>query len=220
MTRVVIAEDEPLLREGLRHVLTDGGFDVVAAVATATDLVAAAHEHRPGLVVTDIRMPPGNSDDGLAAALELRRELPGVAVVVLSQHLQRSYAEELLAAGDTGIGYLLKRRVMDIDAFLADVRRVAAGGTALDPEVVELLVARARAHRPELEKLTTRQLDVLALMAEGLSNTAIAERLHLTDRSVESHITNMYLKLGLLSDESENRRVLLVIRYLAGAEGP
>jgi DNA-binding NarL/FixJ family response regulator len=212
--RVVIGEDETLQREGLRLVLTDGGFVVVATAATAPDLIALARSHRPDLVITDIRMPPGYSDDGLEAALAIRRELPGTPVVVLSQHLHRSYAEELLDSGSDGLGYLLKQRVGDIETFLADLHRVAAGGTALDPEVIEIMVARARDRRPELNQLTPRQLEVLRLMAEGLSNAAIARRLWLTERTIEQHITNMYDQLGIGNNNQENRRVLIVVRYL------
>jgi DNA-binding NarL/FixJ family response regulator len=213
--RVVIGEDETLLREGLRLVLSDGGFEVAATAGSAPELLELTQEHRPDLVVTDIRMPPGGADDGLHAALELRRRSRGQPVVVLSQHLQRRYAVELLTDGSSGLGYLLKQRIGDVEAFCADLRRVAAGGTALDPEVVELMVTRARNQNPELRQLTQRQLEVLALMAQGRSNEAIARELWLTEKAVVKHVSNIYDTLGLGASPDENRRVLAVVQYLS-----
>jgi DNA-binding NarL/FixJ family response regulator len=213
--RVVIGEDETLLREGLRRVLTDDGFKVVAAVASAPELISAVRELHPQLVVTDIRMPPGHADDGLQAALTLRRELPDIAVVVLSQHLQRRYADELLARGSVSLGYLLKQRIGDVGVFGADLRRVAAGGTVLDPEVVELMVTRARSRNPDLSRFTVRQLEVLKLMAQGRSNEAIARHLSVSEKNVVQHVSNIYNLLGLSASSDENRRVLAVVHYLS-----
>ena len=212
--RVVIAEDEVLLRTGLRHVLEAGSIDVVAAAADADELLAVTAELRPNLVVTDIRMPPTNTDEGLRAAIEIRRRL-GIAIVVLSQHLQRRYALELLADDPSSIGYLLKQRIADIDAFTNDLRQVSAGATVLDPEVVKLMMARARGEHDELTRLTPRQHEVLALMAEGRSNAAIARRLAVSDRAVVQHTSHIYDELGLPPSDDDHRRVLAVVKYLA-----
>ena len=212
--RVVIAEDEVLLRTGLRHVLEAGSIDVVAAAADAGELLAVTAELRPDLVVTDIRMPPTNTDEGLRAAIEIRRRLD-IAIVVLSQHLQRRYALELLADDPSSIGYLLKQRIADIDAFTNDLHQVRAGATVLDPEVVKLMMARARGERDELARLTPRQHEVLALMAEGRSNAAIARRLAVSDRAVVQHTSHIYDELGLPPSDDDHRRVLAVVKYLA-----
>jgi DNA-binding NarL/FixJ family response regulator len=212
--RVVIGDDEVLVRTGLAQVLRDGGFDVVAAASDAAQLVRYATSLRPQLVVTDIRMPPGNTDDGLLAALRIRRELPGTAVVVLSQHVQRRYAVELLAKNSGGIGYLLKQRISDVTTFCENVRRVGAGGTALDPEIVELMVARARRGGDSIDSLTERQRQVLELMAAGHSNAAIARRLSVTEKSVVAHASHIYEGLGLLPDDEGHRRVQAVVQYL------
>ena len=212
--RVVIGDDEVLVRAGLEQVLRAGGFDVVAAAADAAELVRYAGLHRPDIVVTDIRMPPGGSDDGLIAALRIRRELPGTAVVVVSQHLQRRYAVELLAKSPAGIGYLLKQRIADGATFCADVRQVGAGGTALDPEIVTLMLARARRGGDAIDNLTDRQRQVLELMAAGKTNSAIARQLSLTEKSVVAHASNIYNGLGLLPDDDGHRRVLAVMQYL------
>jgi DNA-binding NarL/FixJ family response regulator len=212
--RVVIAEDEVLLRAGLRHVLEAGGIDVVAAAADADELLAVTAELRPDLVVTDIRMPPTNTDEGLRAAIQIRRRLD-IAIVVLSQHLQRRYALELLADDPSSIGYLLKQRIADIDAFTNDLHQVSAGATVLDPEVVKLMMARARGERDELARLTPRQHDVLALMAEGRSNAAIARRLAVSERAVVQHTSHIYDELGLPPSDDDHRRVLAVVKYLA-----
>jgi DNA-binding NarL/FixJ family response regulator len=213
--RVVIAEDEALLREGLSLVLTQGGFEVVAAAATADELVQLTADHRPDLVVTDIRMPPDRTDDGLRAALSIRRTMPQVAVVVLSQHLQRRYAVELLSGASAGVGYLLKQRIADIDHFCQDLRRVAAGGTALDPDVVALMVARARTDHGALRRLTPRQQQVLALMAQGRSNGSIARDLVVSEKAVIQHASRIYDELGLPVSADDHRRVLAVVRYLS-----
>jgi DNA-binding NarL/FixJ family response regulator len=212
--RVVIAEDEVLLRAGLRHVLEAGGIDVVAAAADAGELLAVTAELRPDLVVTDIRMPPTNTDEGLRAAIEIRRRLD-IAIVVLSQHLQRRYALELLADEPSSIGYLLKQRIADIDAFTNDLHQVSAGATVLDPEVVKLMMARARGERDELARLTPRQHEVLALMAEGRRNAAIARRLAVSERAVVQHTSHIYDELGLPPSDDDHRRVLAVVKYLA-----
>jgi DNA-binding NarL/FixJ family response regulator len=213
--RVVIAEDEALLRTGLTHVIQAAGFDVVAAVGNAHELVRSAGEHVPDIVVTDIRMPPDHKDAGLRAALEISREHPEIAVLVLSQHLQRTYAVELLGDRSSGVGYLLKQRIADVDTFTDDLRRIAAGGTVLDPEVVRLMVARARGHHDALDRLTPRQQQVLALMSEGRTNASIARTLSITERAVVQHTSHIYDELGLAPSDDDHRRVLAVIRYLA-----
>jgi len=212
--RVVIGDDEVLVRAGLAQVLRDGGFDVVAAASDAAQLLQYTKFHRPTLVVTDIRMPPGNADDGLAAALRIRQELPGTAVVVLSQHLQRKYAVELLANNSEGIGYLLKQRISDVITFCENVRRVGTGGTALDTEIVDLMVARARRGGDAIDALTERQRQVLELMAAGYSNAAIARRISVTEKSVVAHASHIYEGLGLLPDDDGHRRVQAVVQYL------
>nr|WP_239523338.1 response regulator transcription factor [Geodermatophilus normandii] len=191
------------------------GFDVVAAVGDARELVRSAGEHVPDIVVTDIRMPPDHRDAGLRAAVEIRREHPGIAVLVLSQHLQRAYAVELLGDRSSGVGYLLKQRIADIDTFTDDLRRVAAGGTVLDPEVVSLMVARARGHHDALDRLTPRQQQVLALMSEGRTNASIARTLSITERAVVQHTSHIYDELDLALSGDDHRRVLAVIRYLS-----
>jgi DNA-binding NarL/FixJ family response regulator len=213
--RIVIGEDEALLRQGLTHVLEHAGFTVVAAAADAGEMLRHVAERRPDLVVTDIRMPPSHTDEGLRAALEIRREWPGTAVVVLSQYVQRRNAVELLSANSSGIGYLLKQRIADVATFCADLERVAAGGTVLDPEVVALMLARARRDGDALELLTDRQRQVLALMAEGRANAAIARQMSITDKAVVQHVSHIYDALGLPPSEDDHRRVLAVLRYLS-----
>ncbi|MCP3787049.1 response regulator transcription factor [Micromonospora sp. A3M-1-15] len=212
VTRVVLAEDEVLLREGLVGLLTRFGFAVVAAVGTAPALLDAARTHRPELLVTDIRMPPEHRDDGLRAAVTLRAERPDLAVVVLSQHVQSGYAAALLDSGDgRRVGYLLKDRVADVAEFADTLRRVAAGGTAVDPDVVRHLLRRPR---DPLAALSPREREVLALVAEGHSNGAIAARLHVTEAAVGKHVGNILTKLDLPPAEDTNRRVLAVLAYL------
>jgi DNA-binding NarL/FixJ family response regulator len=213
--RLVIGEDEALLREGLTLLLTRAGFDVVAAEGDADRLLAAALHHRPDIVVTDIRMPPGSTDDGLRAALALRSELPRTGVVVLSQHLSRQYALDLLAGGSAGVGYLLKQRVADAGQFAADLIRVARGGSVIDPEIAAAAIARAERVDRRVSQLTRRQREVLALMAQGLSNAAIAEALVITEKSVVEHVSNVYDALELPRTGNEHRRVLAVLRYLS-----
>jgi DNA-binding NarL/FixJ family response regulator len=213
--RVVIGDDEALLREGVATVLERAGFEIAARVGDADALLAAVEAERPELVVTDIRMPPDNADDGLRAALTIRTRLPQTALLVLSQHAQRRYATELLAQRPAGVGYLLKQRVGEVDAFVADVQRICSGGTVLDPELVGTLLGRARRHDDPLHGLTARQRDVLALMAEGRSNAAIAERLVITEKAVVKHVSNVYEQLGLPLAADDHRRVLAVVRYLS-----
>jgi DNA-binding NarL/FixJ family response regulator len=213
--RVVIGEDEALLREGLRLVLTGGGFEVVGTADDAPALIGQTRQLAPDLVITDIRMPPGHTDEGLRAALEIRRTMPGTPIVVLSQHLQRRVAIELLASQPAGLGYLLKQRIADIGTFRTDLQRVCDGGTVLDPEVVALMVTRARAGQPGLQRLTGRQTEVLALMAEGRTNASIARALTITERAAIQHVSNIYEQLGLPPSEDDHRRVLAVIRYLS-----
>lgn len=212
---MIIAEDETLLRRGLQLVLEEGGMEVVAAVGDAAALGAAVQENLPELVITDIRMPPTHTDEGLQAALEIRRRYAGVAVVVLSQHVQRRYAAELLASPQGRVGYLLKQRIADVDTFLEDLRTVAAGGTALDPDVVAVMVARARLSDGAVRALTPRQQEVLALMAEGRSNARIAAELFLTEKAVVQHTSRIYDALDLPVDADSHRRVLAVMRYLS-----
>ncbi len=212
--RVVIGEDESLLRRGLQLVLEDGGFEVVAAAQDAVELEKAVDEHLPDLVITDIRMPPGHSDEGLLAALRIRARHPHIAVVVLSQHMQRRYADELLAESNGKVGYLLKQRIADVDTFLADLREVIQGGTALDPDIVALMLARAKLSDGPVRKLTPRQQEVLALMAEGRSNARIAAELFLSEKAIVQHTSRIYDALGLALDGDSHRRVLAVMRYL------
>ena len=211
---VVIGEDEALLREGLRHLLENDGIEVLAAVGTAAQLEREVARHRPDLVITDIRMPPTYKDEGLLAALRIRHAHPETAVVVLSQHVQRRYAAELLRQEGAGFGYLLKQRIADVRTFTADLRRVADGGTALDPEVVSVMMARASRGSGAVRGLTERQLEVLGLMAEGRSNAAIAGILVVSEKAVVQHTSNIYEALGLRVDTDDHRRVLAVIRYL------
>ena len=212
--RVIIAEDEALIRRGLELVLRDGGHDVVAAVGDADEMADAVARERPDLVVTDIRMPPTHTDEGLAAALRIRRDHPGTAVVVLSQHVQRRYAKDLLADGEGRVGYLLKQRIADIGTFLEDLERVVQGGTALDPDVVAVMVGRARHSELAVGRLTARQQEVLALVAEGRSNGSIAAKLFLTEKAVVQHVSRIYDALGLPPDADTHRRVQAVVRYL------
>lgn len=213
--RVVIAEDNALLREGLVLLLTSAGYEVVAVAGSGPEILPALLEHRPDIAVLDVRLPPGFRDEGLRAALAARRELPDLPVLVLSQYVEESYAAELLGAGTRGIGYLLKDRVGRVDEFLDALRRVADGGTALDPEVVGQLLTR-RQDSP-LDSLTPREREVLALMAEGRDNPTIAETLVVTERAVSKHIGNVFLKLGLPQSDSGHRRVLAVLAYLNNA---
>ncbi|MBA3418518.1 MAG: response regulator transcription factor [Geodermatophilaceae bacterium] len=218
--RVVIGEDEALLREGLEFVLGRAGFDVVGVAADAERLVELAREQAPELIVTDIRMPPTNTDDGLRAALAIRACRPETAVLVLSQHVQRAYAQELLEARPAGVGYLLKQRIADVEQFCADARRVASGGTVLDPEVVSMLLTRARRDKSAVDRLTSRQREVLGLVAQGRSNAAIARRLSITEKAVVGHISRVYDELGLPPSDDDHRRVLAVIHYLGPPPGP
>ncbi|MEZ5096055.1 MAG: response regulator transcription factor [Nocardioides sp.] len=211
--RIVLADDSALLREGLARLLAEAGHVVVAAVADAPALTAAVTEHEPDIAIADIRMPPTNTDDGLRAAVGIRREHPGCAVLVLSQYVEMSYAEELLEAGSGGVGYLLKDRVSDLDKLAGALDTVAAGGTVLDHEVVEQLLARRR-HADPLGALTGRERDVLRLMAEGRSNSGICEELVLSAGAVEKHIGSIFTKLGLLPAAEDHRRVLAVLAWL------
>jgi DNA-binding NarL/FixJ family response regulator len=211
--RAVIADDELLLRQGLERLLTEGGIDVVATAGDAPDLIRKTRAHRPDVVITDVRMPPDLTDDGLRAAIAIRRALPDTGVLVLSQHLAERYALQLLGDDARGVGYLLKDRVADLDDFLDAVRKVAAGGTALDPDVVARMLGRQRVTNP-LEGLTTRERDVLALMVEGLSNHGIAERLSVGPPAIEKHVTRIFDKLELGHDRADHRRVLAVLAVL------
>ena len=212
--RVVIGEDEALLRHGLQLVLEGGGFEVVAAASDAVALERAVGLHLPELVITDIRMPPSHSDEGLRAALRLRAKHPEIAVVVLSQHMQSRYAKELLWSSNGKVGYLLKQRIADVDTFLGQLRDVAAGGMALDPDVVALMVARAKRSNGAIRELTPRQQEVLALMAEGCSNSRIAAELFLSEKAVVQHTSRIYDSLNLALDGESHRRVLAVMHYL------
>ena len=211
--RVVIAEDSVLLRAGLTRLLVDGGEEVVASVGDATGLVSIVRRTSPDIVVLDVRMPPTHTDEGIRAAIEIRRECPSTAVLVLSQYVEPEYATELLAGDAGGLGYLLKDRVADVSDFLEAVRRVGTGGTALDPEVVRQILARSTRRDP-LASLSPRESEVLRLMAEGRSNGAISAGLVVTDGAVEKHIRSIFGKLGLTPDAGDHRRVLAVLRYL------
>ncbi len=211
--RVVIAEDSVLLREGLARLLGEGGHEVVAKVGDGPGLVQAVDAWRPDLAIVDVRMPPSHTDEGLQAAIEVRERAPGTAILVLSQYVEERYATELIGASAEGIGYLLKDRVADVGEFLAAVRRVGEGGAAIDPEVVAQLLGRRRRDNP-LAQISPRELEVLALMAEGRSNTGIAERLVVTEGAVEKHISSILTKLGLPAAERDHRRVLAVLTYL------
>lgn len=215
--RIVIAEDSVLLRAGITRLLTDAGFDVVAAVGDAGALVDVVGRLHPDLAVVDVRMPPTLTDDGLRAALTIRERQPSVAILVLSQYVEERYATDLLAGDTAGIGYLLKDRVADVADFTDAVRRVGAGGTALDAEVVAQLLARTRRRDP-LERLTAREREVLGLMAEGRTNTAIAKALVVGAGAVEKHVNSIFTKLDLPATGDDNRRVLAVLRWLEGGE--
>lgn len=210
--RVVIAEDNALLREGMVLLLTSAGHEDVAVAGSGPEVLPALLEHRPDVAVLDVRMPPGFRDEGLRAALEARKEMPGLPVLVLSQYVEESYAAELLGGGASGVGYLLKDRVGRVDEFLDALDRVATGGTALDPEVVTELLTRRR--DDPIDTLTPREREVLKLMAEGRDNTTIAKTLVVTERAVSKHIGNVFLKLGLPPSDSGHRRVLAVLAYL------
>jgi DNA-binding NarL/FixJ family response regulator len=209
--RVIILEDNPILAEGLSLLLDNSGFQVVAVATDADEFAKAIDEHQVDIAVVDVRLPPTFTDEGLRAAIEARRVRPGLPVLVFSQYVEEVYAAELLAAGSEGVGYLLKDRVSRVDEFLEAVRRVAAGGTVLDPEVVSQLMVKRSS---PLDRLTPREREVLALMAEGLGNTAIGEKLVISDGAVHKHVGNVFLKLDLPSTDSGHRRVLAVLAYL------
>jgi DNA-binding NarL/FixJ family response regulator len=211
--RTVIAEDNPLMRDGIAALLADLDIPVVATVADADGLHAAVAEHRPDVAIVDVRMPPTFTDEGLRAALAIRRGYPETAVLVFSQWVETTYARRLLQDNPSRVGYLLKDRIVSTDEFVDALRRVAGGGTALDPEVIRQLLTVPRAD-PGLDRLTAREREILALLAEGRSNVAIAERLHLAGRTVEKHVTAIFTKLDLTPAGSDHRRVLAVLRYL------
>ena len=211
--RVLVADDSVLLREGLVRLLQESGFEVVAQAGDADDLLRKVRAHKPDVAIVDVRMPPDNTDDGLRAALRIRADLPQTAVLVLSQYIEEQYAMELIGEGYEGVGYLLKERVTDVDMLLDSVRRVAGGGSVIDPQVVSQILRRHRDHDP-LEELSAREREVLELMAEGRSNHAIATRLVITERAVEKHVTSIFSKLRLPPTEADHRRVLAVLKYL------
>jgi DNA-binding NarL/FixJ family response regulator len=211
--RVVVGEDQPLVREGIIRVLEDAGHEVVGVAGDGPDLIRKARAHKPDLIVTDIQMPPDSADDGIRAAKTIREELPDTGVLVLSQFLEGRYALDLVGERAAGVGYLLKDRVGDLTIFLDAVRRVAAGGSALDPQVVERMLARPR-HDSPIDDLTPRERQVLTLMAEGRSNQGIADELIVTVSAVERHVTNIFGKLGLHHTPEDHRRVLAVLTYL------
>jgi DNA-binding NarL/FixJ family response regulator len=214
--RVIVGEDDVLLREGIAGILERAGLEVVAQVADANDFLRRAQAHRPDVAIVDIQMPPGNADDGLRAALELRTTRPETGVMVLSQFFEESYAINLIGERPEGVGYLLKERVADVAVFIDAVRRVAAGGTALDPEIVARMMGRRREPGP-LDELTPRDRDVLREMAEGKSNRGIAETLFVSEATVEKHVTAIFRKLDIEATATEHRRVLAVVRYLREA---
>ncbi|WP_433268934.1 response regulator [Actinosynnema sp. CS-041913] len=210
--RVVIAEDSVLLRVGVERLLADEGIETVAAVEDGDALLAAVDEHKPDLAIVDVRMPPTFTDEGLRAAIEARKRIPNLPVLVLSQYVEERYAVELLAGGASGVGYLLKERVADVSEFVAAVRRVADGGTSIDHEVITQLMVRSK--RNPVDTLTQREREVLGLMAQGLSNAAIAKSLVVSDGAVEKHVGNIFAKLGLEPSNSEHRRVRAVLAFL------
>ncbi len=212
----VVADDSVLLRDGIVRLLDDGGIEVVAAVGDGDALVDAVAEHRPDLALVDVRMPPTHTDEGIRAALIIRQRFPDVAVLVLSQYVEERYATDLLSGDTAGVGYLLKDRVVDVEDFVAAVRRVAAGGSAVDAEVVSQLLGRS-ARSTELDRLTPREREVLGLMAEGYSNAGIAEQLVVSLGAVEKHISNVFMKLDLEQEEHAHRRVLAVLTYLGAS---
>jgi DNA-binding NarL/FixJ family response regulator len=211
--RIVIAEDAAVIRAGLAEILADRGHEIVAAVGDAEALREAVAARKPDIAIVDVRMPPDHTDEGLRAAIAIRRDHPEVAILVFSQYVETRYAADLLATGSGGVGYLLKDRVANVAEFTDALVRVAAGGTALDPEVVAGLL-NSRRHASALAELTARERDVLALMAEGRSNSAIADRLFVSERAVEKHISNIFTRLGLEPSDSDHRRVLAVLAYL------
>ncbi len=211
--RIVIAEDSVLLREGIARLLAEYGHEVVEALGDASRLLSSVAQHAPDLVIVDVRMPPTHTDEGLRAAVELRAVRPGTPVLVLSQYVEERYAAELIESGTAGIGYLLKERVADVRDFVEACRRVADGGTALDPDVVSQLLVRSRRREP-LDALTPREREVLGLMAQGRSNAAIASALTVSDGAVEKHISSIFGKLDLAPSDSEHRRVLAVLMFL------
>jgi DNA-binding NarL/FixJ family response regulator len=214
---VILAEDSVLLRAGIARLLTDAGMTIVAEADDAEMALAAVELHQPDIVVMDVRMPPTHTDEGIRAALTIRRRHPKISVLVLSQYVEQYYASELLAGDNAGVGYLLKDRVADVREFVAAVKHVAGGGTALDAEVVSELLARVRRGRP-LESLTPRELEVMRLMAEGRSNNAIAAQLVVGEGAVEKHITSIFTKLDLAPADTDHRRVLAVLRYLEASQ--
>jgi DNA-binding NarL/FixJ family response regulator len=211
--RVVVADDSTLLREGVVRLLEEAGLEVVGQAADAEDLLRKVRAHKPDVAIVDVRMPPTHTDEGLRAARQIRAELPEVSVLVLSQYVEVTYARELLADSAEGLGYLLKDRVADVGALTDAVRRVGAGGSALDPEVVSQMLGRRRKEDP-LEELTPREREVLGLMAEGRSNASIAAELVVTERAVEKHVTGIFSKLGLEAGGEDHRRVVAVLRFL------
>jgi DNA-binding NarL/FixJ family response regulator len=211
--RVVIADDSVLLREGAARLLTDAGMEIVAQAGDAEALLRKVRAHKPDVAIVDIRMPPDNLDGGLKAAVEIRRELPQTGVLILSQYVEEHYVMELLSEGTEGVGYLLKDRIAEVDRFIDAIRRVAQGGSVLDPEVVAEMLGRRRQKTP-LDELTAREREVLSAMAEGYTNAEIAGRLFVTERAVERHVTAIFTKLGLAADVGGHRRVLAVLAYL------
>jgi DNA-binding NarL/FixJ family response regulator len=211
--RVLIADDAVLLREGAARLLTEAGFEVVAQAGDAEELLRKVRAHKPDVAIVDVRMPPGDVDDGLRAALTIREELPDVGILLLSQYIEDRYLGELLGAGAEGVGYLLKDRIAEVERLTEAVRRVADGGSVLDPEVVARMLGRAREEGP-LDSLTDREREVLGLMAEGRTNRAIAGELHVSERAVERHVTSIFTKLDLSAAEEDHRRVLAVLAYL------
>jgi DNA-binding NarL/FixJ family response regulator len=213
--RIVIAEDSAVLRDGLSLLLTTRGHTVVATVSTGLELEAAIAEHVPDIAVVDVRMPPTFTDEGIRSAVTVRKSHPSVGLLVFSQHIETQYAAELLAGGARGVGYLLKDRVADVRDFMSACEQIAAGGTVLDPEVVTQVLGASRRSQ-DLSALTAREREVLGLMAEGRTNTAIAKSLYVSEGSVEKHISSIFAKLGMPPSETDHRRVLAVLRYLSG----